>query len=56
MKNPNRPNTTNTDILLPTDIVLTTADIAQLGIEEAPTDSGPSLEELATNDGGHRHG
>ena len=56
MNNPNRPNTTNTNTLLPDDTVLTTADIAELGIEEAPTDIGPSIEELATRDGGHRHG
>jgi hypothetical protein len=53
MNNPNRPNTAT---LLPDDTVLTTADIAELGIEEAPTDIGPSFEELATKDGGHQHG
>ena len=56
MNNPKRPNTTNTDILLPTEIVLTADEIEEFGIEEAPTDSGPSFEELATCDGGHQHG
>lgn len=49
-------NTQNPDILLPNDIVLTAEDINQLGIEEAPTDTGPSFEEIATTDGGHQHG
>ena len=45
--------------ILPGDIVLTEADIKELGLEQAPDDIGPSAEELtATTDraGGQNHG
>ena len=56
MKTPNRPNTQNTDGQLPDDIVLTADEVEEFGIEEAPTDIGLSIEEMATSDGGHQHG
>jgi hypothetical protein len=37
----------NQDALLPDDIVLTAQDITELGVEEAPSDAGPSFEEIA---------
>lgn len=33
--------------ILPGETVLTQAEIAELGLEEAPAEAGPSLEELA---------
>jgi hypothetical protein len=48
----NNPNTTNTNTLLPADIVLTADDIVEFGIEEAPDDAGPSFEEMAVTQGG----
>jgi hypothetical protein len=38
-----------TEQLLPGDIVLTVKEIAELGLDEAPDDAGPSIEESLTN-------
>lgn len=35
------------DVFLPGDLVLTDAEIIELGLEEAPADAGPSNEEIA---------
>lgn len=35
-------------VVLDGDSVLTQADIAELGLEEAPEEAGPSLEEIIT--------
>ena len=35
------------DMVLPDDIVLTDAEIIEIGLEEAPADAGPSNEEIA---------
>ena len=43
--------------ILPGDIVLTDADIRDLGLEKAPDDMGPSMEEImADRAGGKNHG
>ena len=40
---------TITERLLPGDTVLTAVEIAELGLDEAPDDTGPSIEESHTS-------
>lgn len=43
--------------MLPGDLVLNAEDIFELGLEEAPVDAGPSIEEIVrSGNGGHDHG
>jgi hypothetical protein len=47
----------NLDALLSGDIVLTAQDIIELGLDVAPDDIGPSVEEAAVGQhGGRNHG
>ena len=43
--------------LLPGDLVLSAREVFELGLEDAPADAGPSMEEMVgSGNGGHGHG